>query len=264
MIDLSKPKIMGIINASPDSFHEESRVSSIESALKTAEKMLKDGATFLDIGGMSSRPNAELISQKEEWDRVQPILSAIRKEFPKTIISIDTIYAKTAKQAVEHGAGIVNDISAGNLDSNMIQTVAELDVPYIAMHMKGTPATMKSMANYNDLLLEITDYFIARKIECEQAGIKDLILDPGFGFAKSIEHNFELLGRMGELAYLGCPLLAGISRKSMIWKSLEVDAGEALNGTTALHMVCLQQGAKILRVHDVKEAVECVKLFERL
>ena len=264
IVDLTSPQVMGIINITPDSFYTESRANDVTAAVKQAEKMLEEGAMFLDIGGMSSRPGAELISQEKEWQRIEKIVSSLRKEFPHCLLSIDTIHAETAKQAILTGANMINDISAGLFDNKMIETVAELGCPYIAMHMRGTPQTMKKQTAYENFIVEITDYFIERILEMRKAGIKDIILDPGFGFAKTIDQNFKLLANMHAFRFLEYPLLAGISRKSMIWKSLDISPEKSLNGTTALHMECLQQGARILRVHDVKEAVETITLFEAL
>ena len=264
IVDLTSPQVMGIINITPDSFYTESRANDVTAAVKQAEKMLEEGAMFLDIGGMSSRPGAELISQEKEWQRIEKIVSSLRKEFPHCLLSIDTIHAETAKQAILSGANMINDISAGLFDNKMIETVAELGCPYIAMHMRGTPQTMKKQTAYENFIVEITDYFIERILEMRKAGIKDIILDPGFGFAKTIDQNFKLLANMHAFRFLEYPLLAGISRKSMIWKSLDISPEKSLNGTTALHMECLQQGARILRVHDVKEAVETITLFQAL
>jgi len=264
LVDLSTPKVMGILNLTPDSFYQSSRAASTQQALQQAERMLAEGATFLDLGGMSSRPGAEVVNSTAELNRIRESLIAIRKAFPEALLSIDTIHATTARACIDLGADLVNDISGGKFDAQMLETVAKCGVPFIAMHMRGTPQTMKSLAIYDDLLLEVTDYFIERTIACQQAGIVDIVIDPGFGFAKTSEQNFQLLNRLSELRILGFPILAGISRKSMIWKTLGETPDDALNGTTALHMVCLQQSANILRVHDVKEAVECVELFGKL
>jgi len=264
LVDLTSPKVMGILNLTPDSFYDESRFTSTQKAIKQAVNMIEAGATFIDIGGMSSRPGAELISSKQELERILPTVRAIKKEIPSALISIDTIYANTANICLDAGVDMINDISAGKHDENMLATVAKYRVPYVAMHMKGTPQTMKQLTDYDDLLLEMVDYFIERSLACQKAGIIDIILDPGFGFAKTIEQNFELLKRFHEFSFLDFPQLVGVSRKSMIWKALSISANEALNGTTALNMIALQNGANILRVHDVKEAVECVKLFKKL
>lgn len=255
---------MGIINTTPDSFYDGGENLAVESAVKTAGKMLNEGATFLDIGGYSSRPGADDISVQEESARVIPVIQAILKEFPEALISIDTFRASVAKQAVEAGAAMINDISGGHLDEQMLSTVAQLQVPYIMMHMRGTPQTMKSLTDYEDLLVDIKDYFARRLHSAKALGINDVIIDPGFGFAKTVEQNFKLLNELAGLQLLELPILAGVSRKSMIYKTLGTSAKEALNGTTALNMVALNGGANILRVHDVAPAVECVKLHQAL
>ena len=262
---LDKPKIMGILNLTPDSFFEGSRVRLEEKMiLNTAEKMISEGADFLDIGGYSTRPGALDISMEEEVLRVAPAISLIKREFPETLISVDTFRSGVAKYAVESGADLINDISAGNLDSQMLAAVAQLNVPYIAMHMKGTPQTMQEEAIYQDLIPEILYYFSQKLEQFSKLGIKDVIIDPGFGFAKTREQNFQLLRDLKRFNALGLPILAGVSRKSMIYKTLQINPSEALNGTTALNMFALSQGANILRVHDVKEAKETVTLFEQL
>ena len=264
LIDLSTPKVMGIINVTPDSFYDGGVTTSEMLVLEQASRMLQDGATFLDVGGYSSRPDATDISEQEEIDRVVPAINAIVKKFPKVNISIDTFRSKVAKEAIAAGACMVNDISAGKLDSSMLNVVATAQVPYIMMHMRGTPQTMKSFSAYENITKEVLFYFSERLAKARSFNINDLIVDPGFGFAKTSEQNFELLQHLELFDTLGVPLLAGVSRKSMIYKTLDISAKEALNGTTALHMVALQKGASILRVHDVKEAVECVQLFEQL
>ena len=262
---LDKPKIMGILNLTPDSFFEGSRVRLEEKMiLNTAEKMISEGADFLDIGGYSTRPGALDISMEEEVQRVAPGISLIKREFPETLISVDTFRSGVAKHAVESGADLINDISAGNLDSQMLATVAKLDIPYIAMHMRGTPQTMQEETIYQDLIPEILSYFSQKLEQFRKLGIKDVIIDPGFGFAKTREQNFQLLRDLKRFNALGLPILAGVSRKSMIYKTLQISPSEALNGTTALNMFALSQGANILRVHDVKEAKETVTLFEQL
>lgn len=255
---------MGIINLTPDSFFKGSRKSSELDILNTAEKMLEDGATFLDVGGYSSRPGAVHISLEEEMSRVIKPIQQIVKEFPKAIISIDTFRSHVAKEAVDNGAALVNDISGGHLDDAMLTTVARLDVPYIAMHMRGTPQTMKQKTDYIDVLLEVRVYFSEVLDQCKQVGIKDVIIDPGFGFAKTLEQSFRILNTLEQLNVFGIPVLAGVSRKSMIHRTLNLTADEALNGTTVLNTLALSKGAKILRVHDVKEAVEAIKLIEQL
>jgi len=264
IVDLSSPKIMGIINVTPDSFYEGSRVDSTDHILKTAEGMLEQGADFLDVGGYSSRPGAEDVSMEMEEERVARGVGAISKEFPEAIISVDSFRSETAKAAVEAGASIVNDISAGHLDKKMLETVGELGVPYIAMHMRGTPQTMKDHTDYDDLITEIAFYFSETINRCKEFGINDLILDPGFGFAKTLEQSFLLLKHLDYFLQLEKPILAGLSRKSMIYRSLNLTADASLNGTTSLNTIALLKGASILRVHDVKEAVEVVKLVDQL
>ena len=262
LIDLSEPKVMGILNITPDSFYDGGKFTEETKILKQVEKMLEEGATFIDIGGCSTRPGAKDISEEEEKKRVLPAIEAILINFPQIIISVDTFRSSIAKIAVEAGAAMVNDISGGSLDKKMPEVVASLQVPYILMHMQGTPQTMASLANYENLLKEMIDYF-HQKINVFQAlGVKDIIIDPGFGFAKTIDHNFELLRKLEYLRILEKPILVGISRKSTIWKSLAIKPEEALNGTTSLNTVALLKGASILRVHDVKEAVEVVKLIK--
>lgn len=256
-----KPLVMGIINATPDSFYEGSRFQGVDGILQQAEKMLKDGAALLDIGGQSTRPGSEWLSADTEMERVLPAIESLHYNFPEAIISIDTFHAQVVKEAVAAGAGMVNDISGGQLDKKMLSTVAGLNVPYICMHMKGTPQTMQQQAQYEDVMKEVLDYFIQKTTECTKAGIKDVIIDPGFGFAKTATHNFELLKHLSVFEILQKPLLLGISRKSFIYKTAGITAQESLNATTALHMAGLLKGASILRVHDVKEAVETVRLF---
>ena len=258
---IDKPLIMGIINATPDSFFGGSRFNGVDEIVTEAEKMLNDGADILDIGGQSTRPGSELISADEEIERVIPAIKAIAKKNPEAFISIDTFYSKVAKAAIEAGASIVNDISAGSIDNKMIATVAELKVPYILMHMKGTPQTMQQNATYENATREVLDFFISKTNELKNAGIIDIIIDPGFGFSKTIDQNFELLKNLSVFKMLDKPIMLGISRKSTIYKTLGVSADEALNGTTALNTIGLMNGASILRVHDVKEASETVKLF---
>lgn len=264
LISLEKPKVIGILNLTPDSFYIGSRVNNSEAILSKAREMIGAGADFLDLGGYSSRPNAVDISVQEEIDRVIPAIEVIRKEYPDIVLSIDTFRSKVAKEAILAGADMVNDISAGSLDEEMLELVASLKVPYIAMHMKGNPQTMQSLSHYSDILEEILYYFAEKVDLFRKLGIKDVIVDPGFGFAKTIEQNFFLLKNLGSFEVFGLPLLAGLSRKSMIYKTLQITAPEALNGTTALNMFALMQGANLLRVHDVKEAKETIKLFEQL
>lgn len=261
MLIMDKPVVMGIINVTPDSFFSGSRVTA-DRAVEQAERMLQDGAGILDIGGQSTRPGSERISAQEETDRVVPAIEAIIKAFPDTIISIDTYYAKVAEAAVKAGAVIVNDISSGDMDGEMINTVGSLRVPYIAMHMKGTPENMQQEPVYEDVTREVLDHFIQKMEACRKAGIHDIILDPGIGFGKTDAHNFELIRNLKILGELGKPVLLGISRKGLINRTIGVKSAEALNGTTVLNTMGLLNGASILRVHDVKEAVEAVKLYE--
>lgn len=264
LLDISTPVVMGILNATPDSFYNQGRDSDTDSILRNAERMLGEGAAILDVGGVSTKPGSAIIAPDEELKRVIPAIEALHKRFPEAWMSVDTYHSTVATAAVQAGASIINDVSSGSIDSNMIATVAQLQVPYIAMHMQGTPATMQQNPQYNNVTLDILNYLRGIIDQCEAAGIKDIIIDPGFGFGKTLEHNYELLSNMHTLRILGKPLLAGISRKGMIWKVLSTTPEEALNGTTALHMVALQQGANILRAHDVKEAMETIKLYKWL
>lgn len=262
LLVIDRPVVMGILNITPDSFYSGSRFTSVDTVLKETETMLKEGAFFFDIGGQSTRPGSERITADEELNRVLPVIQSVINHFPEVKISIDTYQAKVAQEAINAGACMVNDISSGDMDEAMVNTVASLHVPYICMHMKGTPDTMQQNPVYDDIAKEVLDYFIYKVALCKEAGINDIIIDPGFGFGKTIQHNFELLKKMEVLKQLGKPVLAGLSRKSTIYKTLGVTAAEALNGTTALNMIALLNGASILRVHDVKEAVETIKLFE--
>jgi dihydropteroate synthase len=264
LIDLSTPKVMGILNITPDSFYSNSRTKSIDEALNKAAQFLKEGATFIDIGGYSSRPGAKDISTTEEVDRLVPVVESLTKEFPEAIISIDTFRAKVAEETILAGAHIINDIASGDMDDQMFETVAKLQVPYMIMHMQGTPQNMQQNPVYDNVLLEVIDY-LAKKIEVLKAlHIHDVIIDPGFGFGKTTEHNYELLNQMEAFKIFKLPILAGFSRKGMIYKTLGTSAAEALNGTSVLNTIALQKGAGILRVHDVKEAIECVRLVEML
>lgn len=256
--------VMGIINLTPDSFYAGSRKQSENEILETAAKMISEGADMLDLGSYSSRPQAENISEETEWERMSSILPILRKEYPSIIISIDTFRANVAEKALSMGADIINDVSAGSLDEKMFPLIVKWNCPYIMMHMKGTPQTMSTLNQYSDLVKEVIDYFEEKINILQTQGFQKIIIDPGFGFAKVGTQNFELLSKLGELKSLGMPILAGLSRKSMIYKTLNIEAADALNGTTALNMVALQNGANILRVHDVKEAVECVKLYSYL
>lgn len=261
LLVIDKPVVMGIINATPDSFYSDSRQQNANAILKKAEQMLKEGATILDIGGQSTRPGSEKQTVEEEMKRVIAPIEAIQANFPEAFISIDTYYSLVAKETVAAGASIVNDISAGSMDSEMISTVASLNVPYVLMHMQGRPQTMQHEPVYENVTREILDFFIKKADEFKKAGIKDIIVDPGFGFGKTIQHNFELLRNLSVFKMLNCPILLGISRKSFIYKTLNVSVEDSLNGTTALHSAGLLNGATILRVHDVKEAIETIKLI---
>ncbi|QHS57833.1 dihydropteroate synthase [Mucilaginibacter sp. 14171R-50] len=253
---------MGIINITPDSFYAGSRKTGKNDILQQAGKMLNDGATFLDIGAYSSRPGADDISVQEETDRLLPAIEAIVKNFPEAVISVDTFRAKVAEEAIKAGAHIINDISGGELDEDMFDTVARLQVPYVLMHMKGNPKTMQRLASYGDVFAEVYDYFVKKIYRLKQLGVHDIIIDPGFGFAKKPEHGYALMSRLQELERLQLPILAGISRKKMIYGLLGIAAEEALNGTTVLNTIALTKGANILRVHDVREAVEAIKIYE--
>ncbi len=265
LIELDSPKVMGIINITPDSFYDGGKSFSEKNILNQAEKMLSDGATFLDIGGYSTHPNAEEISESEETKRVVNAIELVLKKFPQTLISIDTFRSDVAKKSIETGAVLVNDVSGGTLDSHMFSTVAELKVPYVLMHMRGTPKTMSKLTDYNNVTVDVLKDLSGKIANARAAGINDIIVDPGFGlFAKTREQNFELMGNLELFQNLDVPVLVGISRKSFIQKTLGIDAASALNGTSSLNTVALLKGAKILRVHDVKEAVECVKLIENL
>jgi len=262
LLDLSSPRVMGVINLTPDSFFAGSRRQSVDQALQLAEKMLTEGATFLDLGAYSSRPGADDISVQEETDRLLPVVEALAAGFPEAILSIDTFRAKVAETAVRTGAHMINDISGGQLDDEMFAIVARLQVPYILMHMKGNPRTMNRQAQYEDVFAEVYDYFADRYYQLKQLGAHDVIIDPGFGFAKKREQSYALMHRLQDFNRLQLPILAGVSRKTMIYGLLGLTAEEALNGTTALNTIALTKGADILRVHDVKEAVEAVKIFE--
>lgn len=264
LIDLSTPKVMGIINLTPDSFFENSRKPAVADAVQQAEKMLNEGATFLDLGAYSSRPGAVDISVQEETDRLIPVVEVITKTFPDAVLSVDTFRASVAEAAVKAGAHIINDISGGQLDADMFATVARLQVPYILMHMRGNPQNMVTLTDYDDVFGEVFDYFVDKYQQLKQLGVNDVILDPGFGFAKKAEQSYTLLNRMNEFTPLELPILAGLSRKRMIYGLLGSTAAEALNGTTVLNTIALEKGASILRVHDVKEAVEVVKLWQAM
>lgn len=263
LLVIEKPIIMGIINVTPDSFYENSRSENADTVMRLAEKMISEGATIIDIGGQSTRPGSKKVSPDEELRRIIKPVQALYKSFPEAIISIDTYYSRVAKEAVLAGAVIVNDISGGNFDPEMIRTVADLSVPYILMHIKGNPETMQENPIYDNVAKEVLDYFIRKLDLLRKAGVSDVIIDPGFGFGKNIDHNFQLLGKLSLFSITGKPVLAGISRKSAVYKTLGVSANQALNGTTVLNTIALLNGASILRVHDVKEASEAVILVDR-
>ena len=264
LVDLSTPKVMGILNVTPNSFFDGGKYKNESEMLSQVGKMLNDGATFIDVGAYSSKPGAEFVSEEEELQRIVPIINLILGYYPETLISIDTFRSEVARVCIENGAAIINDISAGNLDDNMMETIAKYNVPYIVMHMRGTPETMQKMTSYDNIVKEMLFYFSERVAKARSLGINDLIVDPGFGFAKTLEQNYEVLQKMELFEILELPLLAGFSRKSMIYKTLQSTAEEALNGTTVLNTIALTKGAKILRVHDVKEGMECVTLFNKL
>jgi dihydropteroate synthase len=259
-----EPVVMGILNITPDSFYDHSRLNNTSDILQRTEEMVRSGAGMIDVGGQSTRPGSKRIEAEEEIARIKPVIETIHYHFPKLIISVDTYQAPVAKAAVAAGASIVNDISGGLMDTEMISTVAGLAVPYICTHMKGTPDTMQKNPHYDDVVIEVIDYFINRLAVCKQAGIHDVIVDPGFGFGKTSNHNFTLLSRLNELKILNKPVLVGVSRKGTISKTLGVTAAEALNGTTVLNTIALVKGAAILRVHDVKEAREAVTLINKI
>ena len=263
LISFDTPKVMGILNITPDSFYPQSRTTPSE-VLRKAEQMLQEGATFVDIGGYSSRHNAQEVSEEEELQRVVPVVEALVKHFPEIRISVDTFRAEVARQSLETGACIINDISAGQIDPTIWEVAAHYQVPYIAMHMRGTPQTMQTYTEYDKLTKDILYYFSEVKDKARQLKINDLIVDPGFGFSKTLAQNYELMQQLALFKALECPILVGISRKSMIYKLLDTTAEDALNGTTVLNTFALLHGADILRVHDVKEAVECVKILGEL
>lgn len=264
LIDLSTPKVMGILNVTPNSFYDGGKFKSETDVLKQVEKMLTEGATFIDLGAYSSKPNADFVSEEEEIVRIIPIVNLILKNFPDALISIDTFRSKVAELSIENGASIINDISAGSLDDKMFKVIAKHNVPYIMMHLRGTPQTMQNFTDYENIVKEILFYFSQKVATARSFGINDLIVDPGFGFAKTTDQNFEVLQKLELFQMLELPLLVGVSRKSMIYKTLQNNPSEALNGTTVLNTIALNKGANILRVHDVNEAVQCVTLFNKL
>ncbi|HCO85525.1 MAG TPA: dihydropteroate synthase [Arenibacter sp.] len=264
LLDLSTPRVMGIINITPDSFYDGGKYKDETEIIAQVETMLANGASFIDIGAYSSRPGAEYVDKSEELARIIPIVKLLLKTFPNVLISIDTFRSRVADECLALGAAIINDISAGNLDPKMMEIVGKHRAPYIMMHMKGTPSTMQAMTNYENLLGEILYYFSEKVALARAAGINDLIIDPGFGFAKTLEQNYEILKKFNLLHAMDLPILTGISRKSMIYRLLETNPKNALNGSTALHMYALAKGSQILRVHDVKEAMECIQLFNAI
>ena len=264
LIELNSPRVMGIMNLTPDSFYDGGRLKNDKEILLHAEKLINEGATFIDIGGYSSRPNAEHISEKEELQRVIPVINMVIDRFPDALISIDTFRSKVAKYAVQSGACMINDISAGNMDEKMFETVAELQVPYIIMHMKGTPQTMQKNPTYDNIIQEIIFYFSQKISELRSLGVNDLIIDVGFGFGKTIQQNYILLKNLSLFKSLEVPILTGVSRKSMLYKMIDATAQEALNVTTVANTIALLNGANILRVHDVKETIEAIKIINAL
>jgi len=264
LLTFDTPKIMGILNVTPDSFYDGGKFTSDAPILQRAEKMLAEGTTFIDVGGYSSRPGAQEVPLAEELKRSVNAVKLIIKHFPEAIISIDTFRSEVAQQAVAEGASLINDISGGELDAQMMETVANLNVPYILMHMRGTPQTMSRQTGYENLLLDIIDFFHPKIEQLQRLGVKDIIIDPGFGFAKTPDQGFELLNKLDQLGILGKPILVGVSRKSMIWRTLNIEPDEALTGTITLNTIALLKGANILRVHDVKEAMQVVTLVEKV
>ena len=264
LMDLSSPKVMGILNITPDSFYENSRISKEEDIVNKVSEMISDGMDIVDVGGYSSRPGAKEVSVEDEIDRVVPVIKIISKNFPELPISVDTFRSKVAEQAVLSGAGIINDISAGEMDKSMFDFVAEVDIPYIAMHMKGNPQTMQNNPEYEDVMHEMMLYFSEKVNKLRQLNVSDIILDPGFGFGKTVSHNYEILNKFELLQNLELPTLTGVSRKSMINKVLGIEPKDALNGTSILNTVALMKGTNILRVHDVKEAKQAVLLTQKI
>jgi len=264
LIDLNSPKVMGILNITPDSFFDGGKHNTPDAIIFQVEKMLNEGATFIDVGAYSSRPGAKHISEEEEMSRILPIIKLLTKTFPSILISVDTFRSNVAKQCVENGACLINDISAGDLDTSMFSTIAKLQVPYIIMHMQGSPQNMQSNPTYNDIVKDVLFYFSKKIAELRALGVNDIITDVGFGFGKTLEHNYKLLANLELFKNLEVPMLAGLSRKSMLYKPLNTSAKEALNTTTAANTIALLNGATILRVHDVKEAMETIKIVELL
>lgn len=264
LVDCNEPKVAGIINVTPDSFFDGGRYSTIDKALKQTEKLIDEGADFIDIGGQSTRPDSEFLSDETELSIVIPVIKAIKKEFPRVKLSIDTFWSKVAIESVNEGVGMINDISGGTLDNKMLETMGKLNVPYVLMHMRGTPQTMGNYTDYENLITDINYYFSKKISELRKFGVNDILLDPGFGFSKTLQQNYDLLKNIDKFKIFNLPLYIGISRKSMIYKCLETSAEDALIGTSALNLYALQKGAHILRVHDVKEAKQMIKLWKML
>ena len=264
LIDLTVPAVMGILNVTPDSFFDGGKHTNDADLLRHAESMLSQGATFIDVGAYSSKPSAAQVSESEELSRIVPVVDLLMKNFPEALLSVDTFRSRVAQDCIEHGAAIINDISAGYLDDQMLEVVAMFQVPYIMMHMRGTPQTMQTFTNYDDIIREMMFYFSERVQQARALGINDIIADPGFGFAKTLEQNYQVLQKLELFAHLDVPLLVGFSRKSMIYKLLKSSPEKALNGTSVLNTIALQKGANILRVHDVREAVECIRITQML
>lgn len=264
LVDCNEPKVAGILNVTPDSFFDGGRYSTIVKALKQTEKLIDEGADFIDIGGQSTRPDSEFLSDETELSIVIPVIKAIKKEFPRVKLSIDTFWSKVAIESVNEGVGMINDISGGTLDNKMFETMGKLNVPYVIMHMRGTPQTMGNYTDYENLITDINYYFSKKISELRKFGVNDILLDPGFGFSKTLQQNYDLLKNIDKFKIFNLPLYIGISRKSMIYKCLETSAEDALIGTSALNLYALQKGAQILRVHDVKEAKQMIKLWKML
>lgn len=260
LLSLEKPKVMGILNITPDSFYANSRVTSQDQWVDKAGEMIESGADILDLGAQSTRPGAQIVTAEEELERLMPAMDLINRHFPSQILSVDTFYAKVAEHAAKAGAGMINDVSGGE-DTAMFETVAATKLPYVLMHRPGNAQVMQKMTNYQNLLLDMAAYFKERLARLFELGVHDIVLDPGFGFGKTLEQNYELLANLNKFQVFELPILAGVSRKKMVQQITHTDAAGALNGTTAVHMAALQQGAKLLRVHDVKEAVECIKIY---
>jgi dihydropteroate synthase len=263
IVSFEKAKVMGIVNVNNDSFHKDSRANSIDAAIRLAEKHVTGGASFLDLGASTSKPGSSISDSAEEWGRLLPVLKAVRARFPQIHLSVDTYHSEVARLSAMEGADLINDISAGSLDNKMFETVASLKIPYVIMHMQGTPADMQKNPHYQNVTQEVTSELSTKLQQLFQIGVSDVIVDPGFGFGKSVEHNYTLLNHLEEFKHMRVPILVGVSRKSMVTRLLNIDASEALNATTALHMLALQKGANILRVHDSREAFEAIEVYEK-